>query len=251
MSFAHKVVLITGASAGIGAATAELFAKECASVALVARNGAKLKAFAQSLTKKGAETLAIEADVSVDEEADVIVKKTIDKFGKLDILVNNAGILREAGILADDFLKTFDEVMNVNLRGTVRISYFAAPYLIKTKGNIVNVSSMAGISTTRTLNIAYRTSKAAINHFTRSAALELAAHGVRVNTVSPGPVRTSIFEGQKVNLEVMASNTALGRLSNPSEIANMIFYVASDKGQSITGSNFLVDNGSLLNYKMR
>lgn len=85
--------------------------------------------------------------MSKDEEADVIIKKTIDKFGHLDVLVNNAGILREAGVLTDNFLKTYDEVMNVNMRGLVRITYFAAPHLIKTKGNIINISSMAGLGT--------------------------------------------------------------------------------------------------------
>lgn len=246
MSFLKKVVLITGGSAGIGASTAESFAKEGASVAIVGRNEAKLKAVADKCKKLGADTLTIKADVSKDEEADQIVKKTIDKFGKLDVLVNNAGILREAGILSDNFLKTYDEVMDINMRGAVRISYFAAPHIIKSKGNIINVSSIAGTCTTRPNNIAYRTSKAAMNHFTRSLALELAPHGIRVNSISPGPVRTDIFEGLQVNEEILMKHTALHRISEPSEIADMIVYVASDKAKGITGSNYVIDNGSLL-----
>lgn len=246
MSFVQKVVLITGGSAGIGATTAELFAKEGASVAIVGRNEAKLKAVTDRCKKLGAETLAIKADVSKDEEADAIVKKTIEKFGKLDVLVNNAGVLREANILSENFLKTYDEVMNINMRGAVRISYFAAPHIIKSKGNIINVSSIAGTCTTRPDNIAYRTSKAAMNHFTRSLALELAPHGIRVNAISPGPVHTDIFEGLEINEEKLRKNTALQRISETNEIADMIVYVASDKAKGITGSNFVIDNGTLL-----
>ncbi|KAJ8713156.1 hypothetical protein PYW08_008460 [Mythimna loreyi] len=246
MSFVNKVVLVTGGSAGIGATTAEAFAKEGASVAIVGRNEAKLKAVADRCKKVGKEAFTIKADVAKDEEADLIVKKTIDKFGKLDVLVNNAGILREAGILSDHFLKTYDEVMNTNMRGTVRVSYFAAPHIIKSKGNIVNVSSIAGTCTTRPNNLAYRTSKAAMNHFTRSLALELAPHGIRVNSISPGPVRTDIFEGLKVNEDMLTKMTALKRMSEPCEIANMIVYVASDKAKGITGSDYVIDNGTLL-----
>ncbi|XP_021183753.3 3-oxoacyl-[acyl-carrier-protein] reductase FabG [Helicoverpa armigera] len=246
MSFVKKVVLITGGSAGIGATTAEFFAKEGASVAIVGRNEAKLNAVAQRCQKLGVPTLSIKADVAKDEEADTIVKKTIDKFGRLDVLVNNAGILREANILSDKFLSTYDEVMNVNMRGTIRITHFAAPHLIKTKGNIVNVSSIAGKCTARPNNIAYRTSKAAMTHFTRCVALEMAPHGVRVNSVSPGPVKTDIFDGLEVTEDALTNMTALHRLSETSEIADMIVYVASDKAKGTTGSDYVVDNGCLL-----
>uniref|UniRef100_A0A2A4JHN9 Ketoreductase domain-containing protein n=1 Tax=Heliothis virescens TaxID=7102 RepID=A0A2A4JHN9_HELVI len=246
MSFVKKVVLITGGSAGIGATTAEFFANEGATVAIVGRNEAKLNAVAERCQKLGVPTLAIKADVAKDEEADTIVKKTIDKFGRLDVLVNNAGILREAGILSEKFLSSYDEVMNINLRGTVRITHFAAPHLIKTKGSIVNVSSIAGQCTMRPNNIAYRTSKAAMTHFTRCVALELAPKGVRVNSVSPGPVKTEIFDGLEVNADMLTSKTALHRLSEASEIADMIVYLASDNAKGITGSNYVIDNGSLL-----
>ncbi|CAH1641320.1 unnamed protein product [Spodoptera littoralis] len=246
MSFANKVVLITGGSAGIGAKTAESFATEGASVAIVGRNEAKLNLVAVVCQKLGATVLTIKADISKDADADSVVKKTIDKFGKLDVLVNNAGILREANVLSENFLKTYDEVMDINMRGAVRITYFAAPYLIKTKGNIVNVSSVAANCTSRPGNTAYRTSKAAMNHFTRCVALDLATHGVRVNSVSPGPVMTDIFEGLEVNAEKLRTRTALQRVSEPGEIADMIMYVASDKARGATGSNYVVDNGMLL-----
>uniref|UniRef100_A0A2A4JIE3 Uncharacterized protein n=1 Tax=Heliothis virescens TaxID=7102 RepID=A0A2A4JIE3_HELVI len=249
MSFAKKVALVTGGSAGIGATTAELFAKECASIAIVGRNEEKLNKVAKCCECIGAPTLAIKADIAKEESADLIIKKTIEKFGKLDVLVNNAGIYREAALLSDNFLKTFDDVMNVNIRGVARITYYAAPHLIKTKGNIVNISSIAGLSTMRPKNIAYRTSKAALNHFTRSAALEFASHGVRVNSICPGPTRTGLFDGMSVNLDNLKSVSALKRILETNEIADMILYIASDKAKGITGSNFVVDNGCLLMYK--
>ncbi|XP_026740391.1 uncharacterized protein LOC113502906 [Trichoplusia ni] len=246
MSFCNKVVLITGGSAGIGAATAEVFAKEGASLAIVGRNENKLKEVAQRCQELGSKTLTIKADLTKDEEADSIVKKTVDEFGKLDVLVNNAGILRQSGIMADDFLSSFDEVMNTNIRGPVRVTRSAVPSLIETKGNIVNVSSIAATNVNRPTFIAYKTSKAALNHFTRCVAFELAPHGVRANSVSPGPTRTDIFEGLQVNVDWLLDKTALLRVSDPVEIADLIVYVASDKAKSITGSNYIIDNGSML-----
>ncbi|CAH0595537.1 unnamed protein product [Chrysodeixis includens] len=246
MSFCNAVVLITGGSAGIGAATAEVFAKEGASLAIVGRNKEKLNAVAKRCQELGAKTLTIVADLTKDEEADSIVKKTIDEFGKLNVLVNNAGIFRQSGIMADEFLTSFDEVMNTNIRAPVRITRSAVPSLIETKGNIVNVSSIAGTNVNRPTFIAYKTSKAALNHFTRCVAFELAPHGVRVNSVSPGPTRTNIFEGSTVNADTLLEKTALLRVSDPVEIADLILYVASDKAKSITGSNYIIDNGSML-----
>ncbi|CAH0595539.1 unnamed protein product [Chrysodeixis includens] len=246
MSFTDKVVLITGASAGIGAVTAEQFAKEGASLALVGRNEAKLKAVVEKCHALGAKTFAIKADVSKDKEADSIVKKTIEVFGKLDVLVNNAGILRQSGITADGFLEVYDEVMNTNMRGPVRISRSAVPSLIETKGNIINISSVAANLVKQPEYSAYKTSKAALNHFTRCIAFELAPHGVRVNSISPGPVHTDIFDGVGINAESLSEVTALLKASDSIEIADLILYVASDKAKSITGSNYIIDNGSCL-----
>lgn len=246
--FKNKIVLITGGSAGIGAATAEKFAQEGASIAVVGRNDVRLKEVAEICQKHGAQVLTIKADVSKNEEVDEIVKKTIENFGKLDILINNAGIFRVGGVRDDNFLEIFDEVMNINMRGTARITHHAVPYIIQTKGNIVNVSSIAGLNAKKPNTTAYKTSKSAMSHFTRCCASELAEYGVRVNSISPGPVDTNIFEGTNLfkSANDLAAHTALKRVSESEEIADLIIYMASDKAKSITGSDYVIDNGRLL-----
>ncbi|XP_035448838.2 3-oxoacyl-[acyl-carrier-protein] reductase FabG-like [Spodoptera frugiperda] len=249
--FANKVVLVTGGSSGIGAAAVKLFAKEGASVAFVGRNEAKLKEVASSCQQHGANVLVIRADVSKDEEANTIVQQTVDKFGKLDVLVNNAGIVRHASILEANLLKKFDEVMNTNLRSVVHLTNLAAPHLVKTKGNIVNVSSVVSTSTKFPGIMCYSVSKAGLDHFTRAAALELARSGVRVNAVNPGPVETDIISNSGLSEEQVrnanpAAMTVTGRSSDADEIGDLILYLASDKARSVTGSCFVIDNGYLL-----
>lgn len=251
MSFANKVVIVTGGSSGIGAATAVHFAKEGAQVAIVGRNETKLKDVAAQISKVGKTPLVIKADVATNEVRS-IVKKTIEKFGKLDVLVNNAGLLRDAAILDENLEQVYDEVMNTNLRSIFILTSLAGPHLIKSKGNIVNISSVAALSTLKafapTGKAAYCVSKAALNHFSRISAMELAPKGVRVNMVSPGPVETSILEnaGQDSSWDTVKEFTALKILTQPEEVADLILYLASDKAKSITGGNYVIDGGFLV-----
>ncbi|XP_026740273.1 uncharacterized protein LOC113502785 [Trichoplusia ni] len=249
MSFKNKMVLITGGSSGIGAATAELFAKEGADVAIVGRNEEKLKNTAEKCVKLGAKVLIIKADVAVDSDLKTIIPKTIDRFNKLDVLVNNAGILTAATIEDENLMGTFDKTINTNLRSTVYLTNLAVPYLIKTKGNIINISSILGVSTLgKPERLSYCVSKAGMDHFTRSAALQLTSSGVRVNTVSPGSTRTDIATnaGVQSSWEDTAKRFNIERVSEPEEIGDLIVFLASDKARSITGSNFYIDNGTLL-----
>ncbi|CAH0714020.1 unnamed protein product, partial [Brenthis ino] len=247
MSFLNKVVIVTGASSGIGAATAILFAKEGANVVLVGRNVEKLQNVYEKCVKFGNKSIQIRADISNDEDAKRIIEKTIEIFGKLDVLINNAGLVRFAKIEDDDIMEVFDTILNTNLRAQVHLTHLAIPYLIKTKGNIVNVSSISGTLPPATKMIAYGTSKAALNHFTRGAAAEFAAHGVRVNTVSPGPVKTDVLLNAGISdpLEKLYP-TPLQRISEPHEIGDLILFLASDKARAITGSEFVSDNGYML-----
>ena len=196
------------------------------------------------------EHLAVIADVSKEDDAKKIINNAIDKFGKIDVLVNNAGIVRFANIFDKNVMEVYDTVMSTNLRASIYLTHLAAPYLIETKGNIVNVSSIAGTMVALPTMNYYCVSKAALNHFTRGVAGELASHGVRVNTVSPGPVKTDIMENSnlEVPIDLAAITTPLGRISESQEIADLILFVASDKAKAITGSDFVSDNGIKVKY---
>ena len=172
MDFKGKVVLITGASSGIGAGTAEYLAKLGASLVLTGRNEENLKKVADKCSGKAFMVLA---DVTKDEDREKIIEKTIERFGKLDVLVNNAGIL-ENGSIENTSLEQYDRVMDTNVRSVYHLTMLATPHLIKTKGNIVNVSSVAGIRSFPGV-VSYCVSKAAIDQFTKCVALELAAKG--------------------------------------------------------------------------
>ncbi|XP_046978459.1 3-oxoacyl-[acyl-carrier-protein] reductase FabG-like [Vanessa cardui] len=246
MSFKNKVVIVTGASSGIGASTAIMFSKEGAHVVMVGRNETKLSAVAA----KCSSPLVIRADVGNDDDARRIVNETIDKFGQIDVLVNNAGMsVENGGLLGGDMMKAFDTILNVNLRAVVHLTSLAAPHLVKTKGNVVNISSIGGTSTFSNPGVTnYCVSKAALNHFTVCAAAELGPHGVRVNTISPGPVRTDILENtnNSVTWDSLIPFTLLNRVSEPEEVADLILFIASDRAKSITGVNYVTDNGMLI-----
>ncbi|KAI5633650.1 enoyl-(Acyl carrier protein) reductase domain-containing protein [Phthorimaea operculella] len=249
MSFKNKVVLVTGASSGIGAATAILFAKEGADVSMVGRNQKKLDAVAAKVATVGKTPLVINADVSKDDDVKRIITKTISNFGKLDVLVNNAGFTIPGTILDGKVLESYDAVMSVNVRAVINVTTLAAPHLAATKGNIINVSSVASLLTpSRPDFIAYYVSKAALDHFTRGAALELASSGIRVNSVNPGPVKTDFMENANINIKFddFASVTPLKRVSDSEEIAELIMYLAGEKARGITGSVYVTDNGYCL-----
>ncbi|CAD0204600.1 unnamed protein product [Chrysodeixis includens] len=247
--FANKVVLITGGSSGIGAAAVEGFAKEGAFVAFVGRNETKLKAVAE---RCGPNTFPINADVAIDEQAKTIIPKTIEKFGKLDVLVNNAGIGPMVELSDPNVLDSFDLIVNTNLRAVVLLTNLALPYLKESKGNIINISSIAStrIISVVTGLVPYCVSKAGLDQFTRGAAAEFAAFGVRVNSVNPGPVVTDMGANSGIDVvpdaDMMKNITALGRMSDADEVSDLIQYLASDKARGVTGSCFVIDNGMLL-----
>lgn len=253
MSFKNKVVIITGASSGIGAGAALKFVQEGAKVAIVGRQKDKLHQVAEECKTLGYAPLIIEADVTKDEDLKRIVNSTIERFGKLDVLVNNAGCLSLDGILTKNAIESFDKIIATNLRSAVYLTHLAAPYLIKTKGNIINISSIVAKQLVLENSFAYNTSKAALDHFTRSVALELGPAGVRVNTVNPGLVRTDIAKNMDMDKSMedalwarFEKSAPLRKIAATEEVADLIAFIASDKAKSITGSSFVVDNGELL-----
>ncbi|XP_034827787.1 3-oxoacyl-[acyl-carrier-protein] reductase FabG-like [Maniola hyperantus] len=249
MSFANKVVIVTGASSGIGEATALLFAKEGADVVIVGRNDIKLKVVAAQCEEVGKKPLKVIADISKEDEAVTIIGQTISKFGKIDVLINNAGIIRLGKITDGTIMKTYDELVNTNLRSAIHLTTLVTPHIIKTKGNIINISSAGCLKLQTPLLLAYAISKAALNIFGQGAAMELAPHGVRVNTISPGPVYSDIWDNANLPSDALKGvdfKVPLNRVSKPEEIASLALYLASDKAVGITGSNYLSDNGYAL-----
>lgn len=248
MNFAGKVILITGASAGIGAEAAEHFARLGASVALVGRNQENLAAVVNSIQTNHvqAKLLSIVADVTKDTER--IVHSTIEHFGKLDVLVNNAGISGHNSI-EKCTLDEYDTTMNTNLRSVYHLTMLAVPHLIQTKGNIINVSSLAGLRSFPNV-LVYCMSKAALDQFTKCIALELAPKGVRVNSVNPAVIVTNFHTSSGMSTEVYqkyleetSKSHPLGRVGQPQEVAAAITFLASDSASFITGTLLPVDSG--------
>jgi len=244
-----KVALITGATSGIGRATAVLFNKLNATVILTGRASDRLRALAVELSQTGnGEAFSVAADITKEEDVQNLVDSALIKYKRVDILVNNAGVL-EKGTIEDTSLSQFDRVINVNLRAIYHLSHLLVPYLIESKGTIINVSSVNGIRSFAGV-LAYNISKAGVDQFTRCAALELASKGVRVNSVNPGVIVTEMHKRGGMDettyaafLEHSKSTHALGRTGEVHEVANAIAFLASDAASFITGASLPVDGG--------
>ena len=245
-----KKVIITGASSGIGRATAERFLSEGASVALVGRREGALEDIA-SRTASGEKAFIIAADLSDERQSERCIAQALEMMGGLDVMVNAAGILK-AGRIEDTTLEGWDEMMNLNLRSVFHLMKLAVPHLERSRGNIVNVSSVTGPRSFPGV-LAYCVSKAAVDQLTRCAALELAAKGIRVNEVNPGVVVTELHRAGGMNDEAYAaflehSKTThpLGRVGQPEEVADLIYFLASDRASWITGATVSIDGGRAL-----
>lgn len=208
MSFEGKTILITGASSGIGADAAKHLAKLGAKVAIVGRNEQHLNQVAEEIKIAGSQApLSIIADVTKD--SDRIVDETIEHFGKLDVLVNNAGIGIHDNVTEAN-LSEFDRVFDTNIRSIIKLTKLCIPHLEKTKGNIVNISSVAGIRVFPNF-MTYCMSKAALDQFTKCSALDLAPN-IRVNSVNPAAIRTGFLEAMGVPAD--KANERFGELGS-------------------------------------
>jgi NAD(P)-dependent dehydrogenase (short-subunit alcohol dehydrogenase family) len=246
--FTGKVAFVTGATSGIGHASAIAFANAGARVVGVGRKAEALDDIEKQIRKTGAEVLTIQADLSEVQEAERAVKHALEVFGGIDILVNAAGHLSN-GTVENTTLEAWDDMMDVNVRAVFQLMQKALPSLIERRGNIVNVSSVTGLRAFPGV-LAYCVSKAALDQLTRCASLELASKGVRVNAVNPGVVVTEIHKRGGMNddayaafLEHSKTTHPLGRTGRPEEIADLILFLASDQASWITGATYSIDGG--------
>ncbi len=246
-----RCILITGASSGIGRATALRFAEAAENIVLVGRNHEALRAVGHELKAREAEAFVVSADLYEEGAAQKIIAAALEKFSRLDVLVNAAGIIAN-GTIENTTLAAWDEMMNINVRVIFQLMQAATPALIQNKGNIVNVSSVTGTRSFPNV-LAYCVSKAALDQLTRCAALDLAAKGVRVNAVNPGVVVTNLhrrsgFDEQKYAAFLEHSKTThpLGRVGAPEEIAELIYFLAGEKAGWITGETISIDGGRQL-----
>jgi NAD(P)-dependent dehydrogenase (short-subunit alcohol dehydrogenase family) len=246
--FAEKIVLVTGATSGIGKATALRFARAGASIAAVGRNETSLDELAEQINAIGVQFLALTADLSLEEDAQMAVSKTVEQFGGIDVLVNAAGHI-SSGTIENTSAKAWDAMLNINLRAVFILMQKTLPTIIDRRGNIVNVSSVTGLRAFPGV-LAYCVSKAGLDQLTRCAALELAAKGVRVNAVNPGVVVTEIHkrggmtgEQYEAFLEHSKETHPLGRVGQATEIAELILFLASERASWVTGATYSIDGG--------
>lgn len=260
-----KVVIITGAGRGIGLACARRFLNDGYQVMLADRDPELLDNAIEELGGEGETLEGHTADISDRLAVHNLVAETLAKFGRIDVLINNAGIVARGGIL-DTSEADFDNVLGVNLRGAFLLSKAVAKHMVEELNaredrsglnlpefSIINVSSI-NAQVTIADNLAYSVSKGGLNQLTKSMAIELAPHGIRVNAIGPGSVKTDMLSSVLGNSEAMDtiySRTPLGRLARPSEIASVAAFLASADASYITGECIYVDGGRLaLNYIM-
>lgn len=241
----NKVVLITGASRGIGAATARVFASNNYNVVI---NYNYSETEAQELSKQleqnyNIKTLIVKCDVSNQEEVKNMVEKTIEVFGRIDTLVNNAGISIDT-TFEDKTVENFRRILDVNLIGTFLVSKYVSNYMLKEKkGSIINVSSTNGIDTYYPYSLDYDASKAGVISLTNNLALQFSPY-IRVNTVAPGWVNTEMNkELDNEYIEAENKKIILNRFGEPEEIAKVIYFIASEDASYINSSIIRVDGG--------
>lgn len=246
-----KVVIVTGGNSGVGAAAAKLLAAEGAKVVITARRAAALEAVAKEIEAAGGTVLAVPTDISKPGDAENLVEKTMEKFGKIDVLVNNAGILEEGLKPIDRYTdEDLDRILETNTKGTMRCMR-AVSQKMQPGASIVNVASVAGALGCG--GAAYVASKSAVIGVTRHTALRFQATGIRCNAICPGTIVTPMvadMQADKLDPDMFGAMATHSNLKTqpcmPEDVANIILFFANDESRAITGQVLVTDFGSML-----
>ncbi len=241
-----KIAMVTGASRGIGAAIAKRLASEGAKVAINYNSSKEQALQVLSAVQEVSEGMLVQGDVSVQADAERVLSKVIENWGKIDILVNNAGINRDKLLMRMD-ASDWDDVMNVNLRGTFLCTKLVLPYLIKQRqGNIVNVSSVVGLSGNPG-QVNYAASKAGLVGFTKALAREVASRNITVNALAPGFITSGgmVDELSSDAKETILKKIPMGRFGTVDEVAECCLFLCSDQSSYITGQVITMDGGMI------
>ena len=246
----QKVAIVTGGNSGIGRATAIAIAKEGAKVTIAGRRVKEGEETVRLIKEAGSEGIFVKTDVANENDVRSLVERTVETYGRLDYAFNNAGIEQTMAPLTEQTVEEFDQIMNINVRGVWLSMKYEIPVMIKNGigvgGAIVNNSSVAGIMGFPQMAI-YIASKHAVLGLTKSAALEYAKSGIRINSIAPGGVDTDMVErlteDDKQWRETLTSMHPIGRLSNPEEIANAVVWLLSNSASFVLGHTLLVDGG--------
>ncbi|UGA45300.1 glucose 1-dehydrogenase [Bradyrhizobium quebecense] len=247
ISFDNQVALVTGAGSGLGLAAAKAFAEAGAAVVLADINEMAVASAAAELSARGHKTLAIRCDVANDAEVEAMVERTVATFGRLDAAYNNAGIQNVVAEAAEASREDFDRVMSVNLRGVWSCMKFELRQMLRQgSGAIVNCSSIGGLVGGAKRG-SYQASKHGVLGLTKSAALDYAAKGIRINAVCPGIIHTAMLDRmmqtQADALGAMLKDVPIGRLGRPEEIANAVLWLCSSAASFMVGHALTVDGG--------